>query len=245
LNTGAAPRRYILVLDEYELLDEQLPPTEAGRFIALLRGLTQQYPWLVVALVGLHDLKERSAGFYQAIYAWRPVRVSFLDADGVADVLQIDSDDFPLAYSPEVLVEIHRITGGQPFLVQLVGDGLVQGFNRRLREDFRPPSATLDLPDLEALVEGDALFEQGTVYFRGIWEQAAAGGQQAVLRALAPHPDGLDEAALRAASGLLGPALTSALAALVDHDVLANEAGRYRFTVELMRLWVADGRMDA
>jgi hypothetical protein len=242
--------RAILVLDEYELLDEQLPPADAARFIALLRGLTQQYPWLVVALVGLHVLKERSASFYQAIYAWRPVRVSFLDAGGVADLLQVDSDVFPLAYSPEVLAEIHRITGGQPFLVQLVGDGLVQGFNRRLREDLHPPAATLDLPDLEALVAGDALFEQGTVYFRGIWEQAATGGQQAVLRALAPHPEGLDEAALGAACGLTGPglaesALAAALGALIDHDVLAAGSGRYAFTVELMRRWVADGRMDA
>ena len=125
LHGGDTLRRFILVLDEYELLDQHLPEDQAARFVMLMRGLTQQYPWLVVALVGLHALRERSASFYQAIYAWRPVRVSFLDAGGVADVLQVEDDAFPLSYSPEALARVHRLTGGQPFLAQLVGNGLV------------------------------------------------------------------------------------------------------------------------
>jgi hypothetical protein len=166
------------------------------------------------------------------------VRVSFLDADGVADVLQVEDDAFPLSYSPEALARIHRLTGGQLFLVQLVGDGLVQGFNRRLREEIHPPSSTLAEGDVEALVASGALYEQGTVYFRGIWDQAGTGaaGQHVLLRALAPHPNGLDEAGLGREAGLSGTGLSAALQALLDQDVLSAEGGRYRFSVELMRL---------
>ena len=45
--------RYLLILDEYELLDDN-PATTAEDFVTTLRGFTQQYPWLAVALVGLH-----------------------------------------------------------------------------------------------------------------------------------------------------------------------------------------------
>ncbi|WP_295431184.1 ATP-binding protein [uncultured Thiodictyon sp.] len=246
LNAAPPQRRFILVLDEYELLDERLPPEAGTRFVELLRGLTQQYPWLVIALVGLHSLKERSASFYQAIFAWRPVRIGFLDVGGLADCLEVQDDAFPLAYDPEAVAAVHRLTGGQPFLVQLLGDGLVQGFNRRLREEIRPPASRFTAADVAALTETGDLFTQGAAYFLGIWGQAGVGapGQQGVLRALAPSADGLDAAGLAQASGLGEADLAAALRALVDHDVLAHRGGRWGFTVELMRRWVAAGQMD-
>jgi hypothetical protein len=214
--------------------------------VTLLRGLTQQYTWVVVALVGLHALKERSASFYEAIYAWRPVRISFLDADEVADVLQVEDDAFPLSYRPEALGRIHWLTGGQPFLVQLMGDCLVQGFNRRLRAQIHLPSSTLSEDDVESVVASGSLYELGAVYFRGIWEQAAEqpAGQHPVLRALAPHAGGLDRVRLEEDTGLSAADLDSALQSLLNHDVLITEQDRYRYSVELMRLWVASSGMD-
>ncbi|WP_295437181.1 ATP-binding protein [uncultured Thiodictyon sp.] len=239
-------RRYILVLDEYEVLDQYLTPSQAGAFVALLRGLTQQYPWLVVALVGLHRLKERSASLYEPIYAWRSVRVSFLDANGVADVLQVDTDAFPLAFSPECLASIHRLTAGQPFLVQLLGDRLVDRFNRRLREEVHPPPATFSAQDVEAIVADPSLYARGAGYFRGIWAQAGEGptGQQALLRALAPDPAGLAAGGLAHASGLADAGLDEAIGSLIDHDVVERAGERYRYAVELMRRWVAGGWME-
>jgi hypothetical protein len=246
LDNPEQARRYILVLDEYELLDSALPGDAGSQFTTLLRGLSQQYPWLVVALVGLHDLKERSASVYHPIYAWRPVRVSFLDADGVADVLQVEDDAFPLAYSQDAIARIHELTGGQPFLVQLLDDSLVQRFNQRLRAELHPPPATISEEDVAAVVETQALYEHGAVYFRGIWEQAGAAppGQQALLRTLAVHPQGLDAEHLQRATNLAQDAQAAALEGLRDHDVVIFQDGHYRFTVELMRRWVAADMMD-
>src|SRR4029453_19592079 len=66
LNQSQTPRRYILILDEYELLDAHLPAAMAEDFVTALRGFTQLYPWLVIALVGLHTFEEPPASFYRA-----------------------------------------------------------------------------------------------------------------------------------------------------------------------------------
>jgi len=55
---------------------------------------------------------------------------------------------------------------------------------------------------------------------------------------LASHPEGLPFEALIAATRLPPQTLEAALEALERHDVVEKEAGRWRFTVELMRRWV-------
>jgi hypothetical protein len=233
-------RRYILVLDEFELLDQNLPLALANELVTKLRGFTQDYPWLVMALVGLHTLQERSADFYQAIYAWRPIKVGLFDAGGTADALQVEDDAFPLEYSPDALAQIHQLTGGQPFLVQLLGDSLVRRFNARLRVDLQPPAPTFTAEDVAAVVADPILYQQGNVYFRGLWEQTGeTPGQQGILHALAPVEDGLSLAVLRHASNLPSAVFDAALQALIDHDVLVCSERGCCYTVELMRRWVA------
>jgi hypothetical protein len=84
------------------------------------------------------------------------------------------------------------------------------------------------------VVSSAAFYEQGSYYFTGVWSQAEHSrppGQTDVLRALAPYPDGL----------ALPDADEEALKALEHHDVLRREEdGRWRFTVELLRRWVAE-----
>jgi hypothetical protein len=240
LNRREPQPRCILILDEYELIDQKLSPKEANEFVSLLRGLTQQYTWLVMALVGLHSLEERSASFYQAIYAWRSVRVGLMDADAVAEVLQVEDDTFPLEYSLDAVARAHALTGGQPFLVQLLGDSLVQRFNQQLRQQLDPPSPTFSAADVDAVVTDPQFYQQGSIYFRGIWSQANENpcGQQAILQRLAPHEVGLDRAALQSASSLESAVFNTALEALQRHDVVTVVDGRCCYAVELMRRWV-------
>ncbi|MBK8898612.1 MAG: hypothetical protein IPN66_15720 [Candidatus Competibacteraceae bacterium] len=92
------------------------------------------------------------------------------------------------------------------------------------------------------MVEESRFYLNGHVYFNGIWAQAgeAPPGQQTLLKLLAPHGDGLDQAILREQSGLDPAAFTDALDALERHDVVNCHNGRCRYSVELMRRWVAD-----
>ena len=139
-----------------------------------------------MALVGLHTLQERTASFYQAIYAWRGIRVGLMDRDSFADLLQVEHEDFPLEYSPEAVERAYVLTGGQPFLGQLLGDSLVRRFNGRLRQELERPSPTFSVEDVDAVVAEAQFYRDGNAYFDGIWAQAgeAPAGQHAVLTAL-------------------------------------------------------------
>lgn len=270
LNREHPERRYILILDEYEELEHNLPPAIGGEFIRMLRGWTQNYPWLVAALVGLHTLQERSADYFAPIFSWRPIPVGLMDADAVADMLQVQDDEFPLSYSPAALAMVHRLTGGQPLLVQLIGDTLVEHFNRRLLDPGPPPDSMLEGDDLTRALHDNPQFEaDSAVYFQGIWRQSAHAppGQHAILRALAPRaglagpffslrstPPILTQAELyasapaaelQAASGLDPDTFAPALDALKRHDIVVERDGYVSYTVELMRRWVAGGGPDA
>lgn len=240
LDRQAGRDRYILVLDEYELIDQKLAQTAADEFIALLRGLTQQYPWLVMALVGLHTLQERAASFYQAIFAWRGIRVGLMDRDSFADMLQVEHEDFPLEYSLEGVERAYVLTGGQPFLGQLLGDSLVRRFNGQLRHELERPSPTFSVEDVDAVVAEAQFYRDGNAYFDGIWAQAGevSADQHAVLKALCGYEEGLEGKRLRElCSGLTPIAFDAALDALARHDVLTTSNDHYRYSVELMRRW--------
>ncbi|MDS4058551.1 MAG: ATP-binding protein, partial [Candidatus Contendobacter sp.] len=241
LGQSTPPRRYILVLDEYELLEEKLPDAVAGDRTALLRGLTQQHTWLALGLVGLHSLQERSASLREAIFGWRPIPVSLMDRDAFADLLQIEEDAFPLEYGLDAIDRAYQLTGGQPFLGQLLSDSLVQRFNRQLKQQLEPPAPTFTAADVDAVVEDSRFYLNGHGYFNGIWAQAgeAPPGQQALLKILANHGDGLDRNAWRQTNNLDPATFDAALEALKNHDVVTDENGICRYSVELMRRWIA------
>ena len=112
-----------------------------------------------------------------------------------ADLLQIEEDAFPLEYGLDAIDRAYVLTGGQPFLGQLLGDSLVQRFNRQLKQQIEPPDPTFTAADVDAVVEDSRFYLNGHVYFNGIWAQAgeAPPGQRALLKILADCGDGLDQ----------------------------------------------------
>ena len=74
-----------------------------------------------------------------------------------------------------------------------------------------------------------------------VWAQAgeAPPGQQALLKILANHSEGLDRNAWQHTSNLDPTAFDAALEALKNHDVVTDENGICCYSVELMRRWVA------
>jgi hypothetical protein len=127
--------------------------------------------------------------------------------------------------------------------VQLLGDSLVQRFNRQLRQQLDSPSPTFASADVDAVVADPQFYQQGDAYFRGIWAQAgeAPPGQHVLLQVLAPYDNGLAQTTLQQRSGLDPATCSAALAALSRHDVIVCQEGMCRYSVELMRRWVASG----
>ncbi|NPA26738.1 MAG: ATP-binding protein [Chloroflexi bacterium] len=243
-------RYLLLALDELEQLEAWITAGRAPRdLLGVLRSSIQMDPHIAFIFAGLHTLAEMTQDYFEPFFASvKPIRVSFFTREATFQVLANPPlEDFPLDYDPEALERVWQLTGGQPYLVQLVGHLLVDRFNRLAFEQGQESEPVFTVEDVDTVVNDPAFYEQGRYYFSGVWGQAAQGpaGQQTVLRALAPHPEGLDEAALAAATGLDPATLAAALDALARHDVLRrDDSGRWHFTVELMRRWVAQGLMN-
>jgi predicted Rossmann fold nucleotide-binding protein DprA/Smf involved in DNA uptake len=141
---------------------------------------------------------------------------------------------------PEALDQIYALSAGQPYLVQLVGFQLVRRYNDYVFEQGRPRDPVFTVEDVETVINDPELFKRGRYYFDGVWGQAARGasGQQAILKALAPHPEGLSIDALAQVTAMEEETLQEALKTLKRHDVVQEREGGWQIIVELFRRWV-------
>jgi ABC-type dipeptide/oligopeptide/nickel transport system ATPase subunit len=131
-----------------------------------------------------------------------------------------------------------------------VGFQLVRRYNDYVFEQGRPRNPVFTVEDVEAVINDPEFFKRGRYYFDGVWGQAARGasGQQGILKALAPHPEGLSLEELRTQldeivraqrlAPLQEETLQEALKTLTRHDVVQEYEGFWRIIVELFRRWV-------
>jgi len=169
-----------------------------------------------------------------------PIRVGFLSLGATRQVLANPDDDFLLDYKPEALDRIYELTHGQPYLTQLVGFLLVRLYNDQVFEMGRPRDPMFALEDVATVINDPEFFSRGRYYFTGVWGQAAQGasGQQEILKALAPHLQGMNLDRLSQETGMDETSLQEALKTLERHDVVRESDGCYCITVELFRRWV-------
>lgn len=235
--------RLIVAMDEFEQLEKWIINGYIGRdFFKVLRVYVQFDPHIAFVLAGLHKLDEMSGDYFEPFYgSFFPLRVAFLTKTDVFYLLANPSEDFPLYYTPEAQEQIWFLTGGQPFLVQLIGHQLVSRFNDLTFEKGRSPNPGLNREDVAAVVDDPAFFRLGRYYFTGIWGQAAQGapGQHAALQALARSEKGSTVRIIAQDTCIIDEVIKDALETLQRHDVVKEEdGGRWHFTVELMRRWV-------
>ncbi|MGB5959642.1 MAG: ATP-binding protein [Coleofasciculaceae cyanobacterium] len=242
----------IIALDEFEKIEDLIETGKIPRdFMGFLRGQVQMSSKIAFAFAGLHTLDEMTADYFHPFFgSIIPIRVGFMEPGFTRQILANPDQEFLLDYIPEALDLIHDLTAGQPFLVQLVGFRLVRGYNDYVFQQGRSRNPVFTIEDVEAVVNNPDFFSSGSGYFYGVWGQAARGseGQQMILRALAPHREGLSLEELMmqlqevgATTGglpLRWETLNAALETLKRHDVIAEKDGRWRIIVELFRRWV-------
>lgn len=229
--------RVVLVIDEIEWLGRKLTGEQAAAVLRELRGFTQTYTWLSLALVGLSDLDDLRRSYSNPLLGWESIRVGFLGDAEVARVLTAPAEQgrLPLDFSPTALERIASLTRGQPYLVQVLGDRLVEYFNEQLLAGAWKHPPLFEIDDVDAVAESADFYSAAAAYFSGVWEQFAA--YQPLLRALAPYAEGLDRVALGALVSGQIVNLDEALELLQRHDILSQVADRLRFSVPLMRRW--------
>ncbi|QLE51242.1 ATP-binding protein [Nostoc sp. C057] len=233
----------IIALDEFEKIEDLIEAKKIPiDFMGFLRGLVQMSSKIAFAFAGLHTLEEMTADYFQPFFASViPIHVGFQERAATRQILaNPGNEDFPLDYMPEALDEIYALTYGQPYLVQLLGFQLVRGYNDFVFEQGRSRDPVFTVEDVEAVINDPEFFKRGRYYFDGVWGQAARGaeGQQAIVRVLAPHPEGISLDALAQSTGMNDADLQEALNTLKRHDVVEEIQGNWRIMVELFRRWV-------
>ena len=242
VETQLGAKDLIIALDEFEKIEELIEAEKIPKdFMGVLRGLVQKSSKIAFAFAGLHTLEEMTANYFQPFFASViPIHVGFMERAATRQILANPGEDFPLDYMPEALDQIYALTTGQPYLAQLVGFQLVRRYNDAVFEQGRSRDPVFTVEDVEAVINTPEFFKQGRYYFEGVWGQAARGaaGQQAILQALAPQPEGLSIDTLAQTTDMDDVTLQEALKTLKRHDVVKETEGRWRIIVELFRRWV-------
>jgi hypothetical protein len=213
-----------------------------------LRSLLQHRTRLTFIFTGAHRLEEMGHDYWSVFFniaLYR--RVSFLRReeavrlirDPVADALDIEK---------QAVDEIIRLTRGHPYFIQLICWALVNHCNAQKRN-----AATID--DVNQAVR--EILAAGEAHFAYIWTQAQ-GIERLALAGLAnaSHPNNrwtqpgkiLETLSASGAEGIQRKELVHALDHLVAMEVLETAPRgslRYRFQVEVLRLWVEETKSIA
>ena len=232
--------RFIITVDEFELIEQSIQDGKLDpHLLDHWRSLIQTYPWFVMAFAGLHTLQEMTQNYWNPLFgSVTRVPVSFLSRADAIELIANPTEDFSLDYDSTVLDEIYNLTGGQPYLIQLICHSLVSRFNRQRFEERREIEPRFTPADIETIITSSDFYRDGNAYFRGVWEQAKESHgttQTTILRCLSQNS--LTYTALRQQIPI--DDLDYALQLLQDHDVIQiGEESCYCFQVELMRRWV-------
>ncbi len=232
--------RFIIAIDEFELIEDGIKngyfePSLIGHW----RGILTDFHWIIFAFAGLHTLQEMTQNYWNPLFGnVRKIPVSFLTPTAARRLITQPSPDFAIDYNPEAIELIYTLTGGQPYLIQLICQNLVSNFNRQRFEENREIEPLFTEAEVTAIVTNPDFFRDGTAYFHAIWEQAQethAETQLAILKQLALSPATETEL-----NNLIKPSfMPEALNLLLTHDVIQlNSENQYNYRVELMRQWV-------
>lgn len=166
LDQGDGRGRFLICIDEFERLQDLFPGNRQDllRLMGLFRATIQHRRRVRLLVSGVAPFEEIGPLWNDHFINVRELRIGHLDEATSIDLLSRPIPDFPADAVPnEVAERIFKRTDGQPYLLQLFGNKLVELLNRTER------SAAV-LADVET-VEEDALV-QGRYYFANTFDDS-------------------------------------------------------------------------
>lgn len=236
-------RRFIIAIDEFEIIeagikDGLLEP----ELLAYWRGLIQTHSWIIIAFAGLHTLQEMTQDYWNPLFSSvTAIPVSYLSQAAARRLITRPTNDFSLDYDSEAVDLIIRLTNGQPYLVQHLCRSLVGRLNHLLFEEGVERCRRLTLDDVQDIIDSPEYYSDASAYFAGVWQQAEEAqppGQAQILTAMARSEAGMSAEDIAQNTGLSLTQTEFALRTLKRHDVIDSHQGYWRFSAELMRLWL-------
>jgi hypothetical protein len=224
-------RQVLLTLDEFEKIGEALRAGRlSSRLLDQLRRLIEGEERLGFLFSGVSTLEELAPNWSSYFISVVPMEILYLQRDEARELIEDPDPDFDLDYAEGVVDEILMLTRCHPFLLQLMGDGLVKEANRQ-------KTRLVTKAMLEPMIP--KALEQGRAYFDNLWNEFAGtqgipeqqeAGRKSLMALAHGQPLAQDQ----------GPAAQAALKRMMDYHIVECTAGGCRIEIPLVERWVRD-----
>ena len=211
-------KKFLLCLDEYEVLEKIITATNSRASLNFLRHIIQHRPAWILLFSGSHTLDEIADYWSDYLISTRYVRISFLEKPEAVKLITQPIPNFPNIYLPEAVERIIYWTNCQPYLVQLLCSELVDYLNRKYPQNNLQVKATAQ--DIENIIP--KALEVGSAYFNEFWDNSLNAPEREFIRNLINNAEAMEKA----------PVVGNKL---IDKDILKlDDSNQVHFRVPLI-----------
>ena len=216
----------LLSLDEYEYIEKLVETGRADeRIFQLLRSLLQNYPRLTLLFSGTHTFEELKPIWSHHLINVHTIRIGDLERRDARELIEKPIESFPLKYEEEAVNRILSVAGGQPYLLQVTCQELVNSMNDKGQLYAR-------VADVDQAL--DSVLVSGAAYFTEVWTGPDSSDSRRKLMTVITKKKGTPVPE----KSLLKAGKPQDLKILVDHDIIKKSEEGYCFKVELLRRWI-------
>lgn len=225
-------RILLLAFDEFEKLEEagQREYIDLKSLLDWFRSVIQNRPRLALLFSGVKTISEMGPNWAGYFVNVETLKVSFLHTAEAHQLIVHPTPGFPgeHIFGAEVALEIVRVTGCHPFLIQALCSVIVSNLNTTQREQ-----ATCH--DVE--VAQEEIFKKwGDNYFEDLWERTDAEQRLCLFAILELQETSMVH--IQQKSGLEEAATRHALQKLLKRDIVLYTDEMYRLAAPIFSEWV-------
>lgn len=223
----------LLILDEFSALEHIFSKglLDEASVLGMFRHIIQHRPRLKILLSGSHTLDEfeRWASYLINV---QTVHISYLQTSEALQLIEQPVKDFALRYEPDASQRVVDLTRCHPALIQLLCAEIVTLKNKQPISERRLAKVN----DVEAAIPG--ALQHGRFFFADIANNQVTETGLAILKLLAAQGEGqvVGQKELLAHDP---ENFETALANLLQRELVEPFKDGYRFQVELIRRWFA------
>jgi len=230
----------LILIDEYELIEiKSKEGSLSPNFVPFLSGLLESEMHISFIFTGSRTLEERGNDYWQNLFGKSLFRnVSFLSEQDTMRLITQPVEE-QITFNEDVLNAIYRLTSGQPFYTQIVGQNIVDYVNETEKTH-------IENSDLNQIV--NEILENPLPQMIYFWNSLPQG-QMLMLSLLADILDDSDkninsaEIIKQTKKKKLGITLNSHLVntlleGLYHQNYVTKSDSGYRFQIDLMRQWI-------
>ena len=240
MHTAEPQKNKLFLIDEYELIESK---SEEGslspNFVPFLAGVLESERRISFIFTGSRTLEERKTSYWQMLFGKSLFRnVSFLSEKDTMRLITQPVEG-KITYDDEVLMTIYRLTSGQPFYTQIVGQNIVDYVNST-------QNTRIDLETLNQIV--NEILENPLPQMIYFWNSLPQS-QMLMLSLLAEILEDPDQQIT--VSEIIKQSKKKKLGVTLDHQLIntiletlyhlnyvSKTGDTYSFQIDLMRQWI-------